>query len=201
MWEEIRAWEKLQRIGDDNGDDNDDGTVVEAPTAAGAVCGGFVVGGEGYPSYFVPDVDGPGDSEATTDSTDGDGDNEDYDDRLWPDTYSIDSDSDIDYILDGFVVIDMSDATRSVFWNHRRRCRRKRRGALVGRLGDASGGMATYHELSQSVVGSGNSRYRDMDMALRGLGQGHRRTWTREDWDSCIVYVVSVPGLDPDSYP
>ncbi|PIL36463.1 hypothetical protein GSI_00152 [Ganoderma sinense ZZ0214-1] len=59
------------------------------------------------------------------DNGDDNDDNEDYDDRLWPDTYSIVSDSDVDYILDGFVVIDMSDATGSVFWNHRRRCRRK----------------------------------------------------------------------------
>ncbi|PIL36454.1 hypothetical protein GSI_00143 [Ganoderma sinense ZZ0214-1] len=191
MWEEIRAWEKLQRVGKlpenreyaavlqetrfagDDGDDVD--TVVEAPTTEGAMGGGFVVGGAGYPTCFVPDVDGPGDpnSEATTDSTDGDGDNEDYDDRLWPDTYSIGSDSDIDYILDGFVVIDMADATGSVFWNHRRRCRRKgvfeplvalplaassceRRGALVGRLGDASGGMATYHERSQFGIVNGD---------------------------------------------
>ncbi|PIL36445.1 hypothetical protein GSI_00134 [Ganoderma sinense ZZ0214-1] len=174
MWEEIRAWEKLQRTGKllENieyaavlqeirfaGDDDD--LAVEAPTSEWAVGGG----------YFVPDVDGPGDSEETTDSTDGDGNNEDYDDRLWPDTYSIASDLDIDYILDGFVVIDMSDATGSVFWNQPRRCRRKvscagqkvseplvavpsapssceRQNALEGGLGDASGGMATYHELN-----------------------------------------------------
>ncbi|PIL36438.1 hypothetical protein GSI_00127 [Ganoderma sinense ZZ0214-1] len=121
------------RFAGDN-EDNDDGAVVDAPTAAGAVGGGFVVGGAGRPSYFVPDVDGPGDSEATTDSTDGDGDNEDYDDRLWPDTYSIVSDLVIDYILDGFVVIDTADATGSVFWNQPRRCRRK----AVGRQGAPS---------------------------------------------------------------
>ncbi|PIL36448.1 hypothetical protein GSI_00137 [Ganoderma sinense ZZ0214-1] len=170
MWEEIRAWEKLQRTGklpenreyaavlqetrftdDDNDGDNE--AVVDAPTSKWAVGGGFVVGGEGYPSYFVPDVDGPGDddSEATTATTlaEGDGDNEEYDDRLWPDTYSIGSDSDIDYILDGFVVIDMADATGSVFWNQPRRCRRKAvqgRGSLwsrfLRRLRPASG--ATY---------------------------------------------------------
>ncbi|PIL36476.1 hypothetical protein GSI_00165 [Ganoderma sinense ZZ0214-1] len=132
MWEEIRAWEKLQRVGDDNEEDNGDEDAavdVEAPTAAGAVGGGFVVGGAGYPSYFVPDVDGPdhgdSDSDATATSIDGGNTDEEYDDRLWPDTYSIGSDSDIDYVFDGFVVIDMSDATGSVFWNHRRRCRRK----------------------------------------------------------------------------
>ncbi|PIL36434.1 hypothetical protein GSI_00123 [Ganoderma sinense ZZ0214-1] len=140
MWEEIRAWEKLQRIGklpenrayaavlQETPFAGDDDTVVDAPVTEQAVGGGFVVGGAGYPSYFVPDVDGPGagDSEAAAATpTEGDGDNEEYDDRLWPDTYSISSDSDIDYILDGFVVIDMADATGSVFWNQPRRWRRK----------------------------------------------------------------------------
>ena len=131
MREELRAWEKLQRTGklpenrayaavlQENrfaGDDLVD--AVDAPTVADGTVGcGFVVGGEGYPAYFVPAVNGPGDSEASTDGN--------YDDRLWPDTYSIGSDSDIDYILDGFVVIDTADATGSVFWNHRRGCRRK----------------------------------------------------------------------------
>ncbi|KAM5540710.1 hypothetical protein V8D89_005741 [Ganoderma adspersum] len=196
MREEIRAWEKLQRTGKlpENrayaavlqetrfaltGDDSDLVDTVDAPTAEGIVGGGFVVGGEGYPTYFVPDVDGPGDSEASTDSN--------YDERLWPDTYSIGSDSDVGYILDGFVVIDMADATGSVFWNHRRGCRRKRVSeplvalpwtaspcgtcnALVGRLGEASGGMATYHELRQSVVG------------FRRTWTSEDREWTWEDW-------------------
>ncbi|PIL36461.1 hypothetical protein GSI_00150 [Ganoderma sinense ZZ0214-1] len=190
MWEEIRAWEKLQRVGKlpENreyaavlqeirfaGDDNDD-DAVEGPATERAVGGGFVVGGAGYPSYFVPDVSGPGDGDSDSEATaSGGNENEDYDDRLWPDTYSTGSDSDVDYILDGFVVIDVSDATGSVFWNQPRRCRRKgvseplvalpsstpsceRRNALEGGLGDASGGMATYHELSQSVVGSGHSQ-------------------------------------------
>ncbi|KAM5540697.1 hypothetical protein V8D89_005728 [Ganoderma adspersum] len=199
MREEIRAWEKLQRIGklpenrayaavlQENvfaGDDSDlvDTVPVGAPTAEGAVGGGFVVGGEGYPTYFVPDVDGPGDSTLAT-----------YNDRLWPDTYTVGSDSGIDYILDGFVVIDMADATGSVFWNHRRGCRRKRvseplvalpsaaspchrrRSALVGggRLGgDASGGMATYHELNRSVVGPSYREDWDLDLDLGGLGEG-----------------------------
>ncbi|KAM5540698.1 hypothetical protein V8D89_005729 [Ganoderma adspersum] len=207
MREEIRAWEKLQQIGDDS-------DLVDAPTAEEAIGGGFVVGGKGYPTYFVPDVDGPGDPEASTDSN--------YDERLWPDTYTIGSDSDIDYVLDGFVVIDMADATGSVFWNHRRGCRHKRVSeplvalpwptspygtgdALVGggRLGDASGGMATYHELNRSVVGFGRtwtSEHRECDIG--GLGQGLEG----QDRDSdiglgsaeafCIVYVVSTPGLD-----
>ena len=133
MREEIRAWEKLQRTGklpenreyagvlQENrfaltGDDNG---AVDTPATEGTVDEGFVVGGAGNPTYFVPDVDGPGDSAPST-STDGG-----YDERLWPDRYSIGSDSDIDYILDGFVVIDTADATGSVFWNHRRGCRRK----------------------------------------------------------------------------
>ena len=140
MREEIMAWEKLQRTGKlaENREyagilqknrfagDGDQVNAAGAPTAEGAVGDGFVVGGEGYPTYFVPDVDGPGDSTTTmAPSTDGDGNNEDYDERLWPDRYSIGSDSDIDHILDGFVVIDVADATGSVFWNHRRGCRRK----------------------------------------------------------------------------
>ena len=139
MREEIAAWEKLQRTGklpenrayaavlqengfaDDNDYGNDNASAVDTPAAEGVVDGGFVVGREGYPTYFVPDVDGPGDGDsAVTIVPDGD-----YEERLWPDTYSIDSDSDIDYILDGFVVIDTADATGSVFWNHRRGCRRK----------------------------------------------------------------------------
>ena len=133
MREEIRAWEKLQRTGKlaENREyagilqknrfvgDGDQVDTVDAPTVEGTVGDGLVVGGAGYPNYFVPGVDGPGDSAPST-STDGG-----YDERLWPDRYSIGSDSDIDYILDGFVVIDTADATGSVFWNHRRGCRRK----------------------------------------------------------------------------
>ena len=128
--EEVRAWEKLQRTGKlpENRSyagvlqenrvafaGNEKGDVrVDAPTAERAGVGaGFVVGGPGYPAYFVPDVDGPVVSGGN-------------DDRLWPDTYSDVSDSDIDYVLDGFVVIDMADATGSVFWKQpRRRGRRK----------------------------------------------------------------------------
>ena len=140
MREEIRAWEKLQRTGKlaENREyagilqknrfagDGDQVNAAGAPTVEGTVGDGFVVGGEGYPSYFVPDADSPGDSTTTiVASTDGDDDGGNYDDRLWPDTYAIGSDSDIDHILDGFVVIDMADATGSVFWNHRRGCRGK----------------------------------------------------------------------------
>ena len=85
MREEIRAWEKLQRTGKlpENREyagilqrsrfalTGDDNGAVDAPVAVGEV---FVVGGVGCPSYLVPDVDGPGDSEASTDSN--------YDERL-----------------------------------------------------------------------------------------------------------------------
>ncbi|KAI1792572.1 hypothetical protein LXA43DRAFT_1131505 [Ganoderma leucocontextum] len=114
MWEEIRAWEKLQRTGKD---------ASGLPTAEPLASAGLAVDGAGYPIHFRPgpDVDDPADGEATVASAEDDADH----DRLWPDRYSIASDSDIDYILDGFVVIDMADATGSVFWNHSRRRRRK----------------------------------------------------------------------------
>ncbi|PIL36455.1 hypothetical protein GSI_00144 [Ganoderma sinense ZZ0214-1] len=117
-----RSFNESETRSADDDDDNID-AVVEAPTSGRAIGGGFVVGGAGYPSYFVPDVDGPGGTGSEVTAASIDGDNEEYDDCLWPDTYSIASDSDIDYILDGFVVIDMADATGSVFWNHRRRLR------------------------------------------------------------------------------
>ena len=163
MREEIRAWEKLQRTGklpenreyagvlQENrfaltGDDNG---AVDTPATEGTVDEGFVVGGAGNPTYFVPDVDGPGDSglatHGTVASTNGDGDNGDYDERLWPDRYSIGSDSDIDYILDGFVVIDTADATGSVFWNHRRGCRRKVSSLLVACGFDTFGNTPDTH--------------------------------------------------------
>ena len=147
MREEIAAWEKLQRTGKlpENREyaavlqetrfagDGDQVDTVDAPTAEGIVGDGFVVGGEGYSTYFVPDVDRPGDGTSAGDS-DATAASTDYDDRLWPDRYSIGSDSDIDYIIDGFVVIDVADATGSVFWNHRRGCRRKVRSSLVWKV-------------------------------------------------------------------
>ena len=137
---ELRAWRRHQRFGtfSENrayaaavpgrnlvtGNDR-----VDAPSARRVVGAGFVVGGDGYPSYFVPDVDGPddvaraGDWGTPTPSTAG----ADNGDRLSPNRYSEVSGSDVDDMPDGFVVIDMADATGSVFWNvpRRRRCRRK----------------------------------------------------------------------------
>ena len=139
---ELRAWRRHQRFGtfSENrayaaavpernlvtGNDR-----VDAPSARRVVGAGFVVGGDGYPSYFVPDVDGPDDvacaddwgAPTPTPSTAA----ADNGDRLSPNRYSEVSGSDVDDMPDGFVVIDMADATGSVFWNvpRRRRCRRK----------------------------------------------------------------------------
>ncbi len=140
MREEIRAWEKLQRTGRLPKNRSYAAVLqrnrfagsllndaVDTPSADPVVDGGLVVGGTGYPNYSVPDVGGPGEEtgvgEPSTAPTDDDEENNE--DRLWPDTYSIGPDSDIDYILDGFVVIDMADATGSVFWNQPRRRRGK----------------------------------------------------------------------------
>ncbi|EJF55764.1 hypothetical protein DICSQDRAFT_175539 [Dichomitus squalens LYAD-421 SS1] len=46
--------------------------------------------------------------------------------RLWPDTYWTVSDSDIDYEIDGFVLIDEADTKGLVFWEDARWRRRKK---------------------------------------------------------------------------
>ena len=138
MWEEIRAWEKLQctvKLPENRQGAN---VLQRNPLVAGNDLGadhfhtvgrvaaaGMAVGKAGYPNYFASDVGGLRDVRQTGKpplSTTRASIDEDLD-RLWPDAYSIVSDSDIEYELDGFVVIDEADVKGSVFWkNSRRRC-------------------------------------------------------------------------------
>ncbi|KAI1792559.1 hypothetical protein LXA43DRAFT_1093525 [Ganoderma leucocontextum] len=104
MQEEIVAWEKLQRTGE-----------LPENRSYAALLRGSVLAGNSVPvdtltAERIVDVGRGEGRRATAASTESD------DDCLWPDTYSIDSDSDIDYVVDGFVVIDITDATGSVFW-------------------------------------------------------------------------------------
>ncbi|TBU43964.1 hypothetical protein BD309DRAFT_1018900 [Dichomitus squalens] len=103
MCAEMRAWEKLQRTDPQ-------------------------VSGTGYSDHFVPSIDSPGDTmvtgtpplSATFASIDSGLA------RLWPDTYWTVSDSDIDYEIDGFVLIDGADTKSLVFWEDARWRRRKK---------------------------------------------------------------------------
>ncbi|TBU65162.1 hypothetical protein BD310DRAFT_1034782 [Dichomitus squalens] len=141
MCAEMRAWEKLQRTGKFLEDrlyadmlqkyrlvaGSDPGAAdlatVERTTGARPT-----VSGTGYSDHFVPSIDSPGDTRvtgapplsATFASIDRDLA------RLWPDTYWTVSDSDIDYEIDGFVLIDEADTKGLVFWEDARWRRRKK---------------------------------------------------------------------------
>ncbi|TBU29116.1 hypothetical protein BD311DRAFT_806348 [Dichomitus squalens] len=127
MCAEMRAWEKLQRTGKFLEDRLYADMLQKNRLIAGSDPDPQV-SGTGYSDHFVPSIDSPGDTmvtgtpplSATFASIDSGLA------RLWPDTYWTVSDSDIDYEIDGFVLIDEADTKSLVFWEDARWRRRKK---------------------------------------------------------------------------